>query len=67
MPFVAALILVASLRNLSTFFIIYTPKSMFMNSFLKCISNGDIAITSEQFSNFLYNEAEAKNPEKKFR
>ena len=40
---------------------------MFMNSFLKCISNGDIAITSEQFPNFLYNEAEAKNPEKKFR
>lgn len=36
-------------------------KLMLITSFLERISNGDVAVTSDQFPNFLYNEDEAED------
>ena len=58
--YVPALISIASLRDWGMFFVTYAPKSMLMTSFLECITNGDVEVTSDQFPNFLYDEDEAK-------
>jgi hypothetical protein len=50
----------ASLNNQGRFFVISSPRLMFLSSFLERIMNGAIKITSDQFPNFLYDEDKAE-------